>query len=265
MYLDYWDLQKFPFENVPNPSFLYHSPQHEEAILRLFYAVQHRKGGALLTGEVGAGKTTVSRALINKLPEDEYEVLTIVNPALDSVEFIRAILLKMRLDANSNSKSILLENMYERLIQNANTGINTIIIIDEAHLIESRATFEELRMLFNMQSEDQFLITMIIMGQPPLIKKISALKPLDERIAIKYHLEPLNFENTVRYIIFRLKKAGASRGIFTKRSLRDIYQYSRGIPLRINNLCDRTLLIGLMRKAKLINSKIVLDAIEDLQ
>lgn len=265
MYLDYWDLQKFPFENVPNPNFLYHSPQHEEAILRLFYAVQHRKGGALLTGEVGAGKTTVSRALINKLPEDEYEVLTIVNPALDSIELIRAILLKMGLDANSNSKSTLLENLYERLVQNSNTGINTIIIIDEAHLIESRATFEELRMLFNIQSEDQFLITMIIMGQPPLIKKISALKPLDERIAIKYHLDPLNFENTVRYIIFRLKKAGASRGIFTKRSLRDIYQYSRGIPLRINNLCDRTLLIGLMRKTKLINSKIVSDAIEDLQ
>lgn len=265
MYLEYWDLQKFPFESVPNPSFLYHSPQHEEAIVRLLFATQNRKGAALLTGEVGSGKTMVSRALINRLSKDEYEIIAITNPALDSIELIKAILLKLGLEADTNSKSILLERLHKRLIHNADQGISTVIIIDEAHVIENNSTFEELRMLLNMQSEDQFLITMLIMGQPLLTKKISALKSLDERIAIKYHLEPLNFENTIRYIIFRLKKAGASRGIFTKRSLRVIFQYSKGFPLRINNLCDRTLLIGLMRRAKQIDSKVVLDAIEDLQ
>ncbi len=265
MYLEYWNLQKFPFENVPNPAFLYHSPQHEEALIRLLFATQNQKGAALLTGEVGSGKTTVSRALMNELSKDEYEVLAITNPALNSVELIKAIVLKLGLEANSNSKSTLLDSLNKRLVYNSDQGMSTVVIIDEAHVIESRATFEELRMLLNMQLEDRFLITMIMMGQPPLIKKISALKPLEERITIKYHLDPLNFENTVRYIVFRLKKAGASRGIFTKRSLRVIYQYSKGIPLRINNVCDRALLVGLMRKAKLIDSRVVLDAVEDLK
>lgn len=265
MYLDYWGLQRFPFENVPNPNFLYQSPQHEEAIVRLLFIAQNRKGAALLTGEVGSGKTTVSRAFMNRLSKDEYEVLTITNPALDHIELIKAILLKLGLEADSNSKSALLESLNRRVVQNANRGINTVIIIDEAHVIESKYTFDELRMLLNMQLEDQFLITMILMGQLPLIKKIAALKPLEERIAIKYHLDPLNFENTARYIMFRLKKAGATRGMFTKKSLRVIYAYSKGLPLRINNLCDRSLLIGLMRKAKLIDSRLVSDAVEDLQ
>jgi len=265
MYLDYWELQRSPFGNVPDSDLFFESPQHEEALFRLLYAVKQHKGVAMLTGEVGAGKTTVSRAFINRVVNENYDVKTITNPALEAIDLIRAILLKLGEDAESDSKSILLSRLQSRLDQNAEQGLNTVLIIDEAHVIDQKATFEELRMLLNMQSENELLITLVLLGQPPLLNKIAALPPLNERIGIKYHLEPLNFHNTLRYMAYRLRSAGATRGIFTKDSIKIIFGYSNGIPLRINNVCDRCLLIGLMKKARVVNSGIVKDAIEDLK
>lgn len=265
MYLDYWGLLEFPFENISRSSFFYRSPQHEEAMTRLLYATQHRKGAAMLTGEVGSGKTTVSRAFMGQLAKHAYEVLTIINPVLTSTELIKAIFMKMGLEPNSDSKSLLWETIHQRLGQKAQQGLRTVLVVDEAHVIEDRSTFEHLRMLLNMQLEERFLITMILMGQPLLREKVAATKPLEEWIPVKYHMSPLNFEHVVRYVLFRMRKAGATRGIFTKDSFRLIYEYSQGIPLRINNLCDRSLLIGLLRKAKVVHPKIVSEALEDLQ
>ena len=265
MYLDYWELQRFPFGNVPDSSLFFESPQHEEALFRLLYAVQQKKGVAMLTGEVGSGKTTVSRAFINRVKNDNYDVQTITNPALTPMDFIRAILLKLGEDAESDSKSILLTRLQHRLNQNSEQGLSTILVVDEAHVIDKKATFEELRMLLNMQSENQLLITLVLLGQPPLLNKIAALPPLNERIGIKYNLEPLDFYNTLRYLAFRLKSAGAKRGIFTKDSIKLVYEYSNGIPLRVNNICDRSLLVGLMRKARVVNSAVIEEAFEDLK
>lgn len=265
MYLEYWNLKEEPFKNVPDRNLFFKSNPHEEALIRLLYAVEHRKGAAMLTGEVGSGKTTVSRVLINHLSKDRFEVTIIVNPDLSSVDFVRAILLAMEERADEDSKTILLERLKNRLLQNAEQKITTVLIIDEAHLIKERSSFEELRMLLNLQSEDQFLITLIILGQPPLREKIAALKPLKERIAIKYDLSPLNFQDTVRYILFRLKRAGSARGIFSKEAVKSIYNYAEGIPLRINNVCERSLLIGMMMKVRVIDKKIVKHAIEDLK
>jgi general secretion pathway protein A len=119
-------------------------------------------------------------------------------------------------------------------------------------------------MLLNMQFEDEFLITLILLGQPPLLKNIRELQPLKERISIKFNLDPLNSDDTLRYVMFRLKSVGATRGIFSRQAINGVYEFSGGIPLRINNLCDRCLLIGLMRKTNIVDSKIVEDAIEDL-
>jgi type II secretory pathway predicted ATPase ExeA len=132
-------------------------------------------------------------------------------------------------------------------------------------VIGNQATLDELRMLLNFQSDEAFLITLILLGQPPLLKSISALQPLKERIAVKFNLEPLDFQNTVRYVLFRLKSAGAGRGIFTREAVELLYKYSNGIPLRINNLCDRCLMIGVLRKARLVDSRIMHDAIEDIK
>ncbi|MBU0986610.1 MAG: AAA family ATPase [Proteobacteria bacterium] len=265
MYLEYWGLKDPPFANVPDQNLFFQSNQHEEALVRLLYAVEHRKGVAMLTGEVGSGKTTISRVLVNRLPKDRFEVRTIVNPALDSLDLNRAILLELGERVDEESKTILLARLKNRLIHNAEQNLNTVLIIDEAHTIRDQSSFEELRMLLNLQSEHQFLITLIIMGQPPLKQKIFDLKPLRERIAIKYDLTPLDVKDTMRYILFRLKNAGAVRGIFTKEAVYGVYDYSGGIPLRINNVCERSMLIGMMMKATVIGKKIVHDAIEDLK
>ena len=266
MYLEHWGLQKTPFGNVPSRDVFYRSPQHEEALRRLLYAIEHRKGVAMLTGEVGCGKTTVTKALSNHLNRDQFNFQILPNPALQPTDLIKAILLKLG-DTNSDngSKTILLDRLQKLLFQNGEQGISTVLAIDEAHVISNQATLDELRMLLNIQSDDEFLITLILLGQPPLLKNISELQPLKERISIKFNLEPLDIENTLRYVVFRLKTAGASRGIFTREAIEALYEFSGGIPLRVNNVSDRCLLIGLMQKAKVVDSKIVTDAIKDLK
>ena len=264
MYLEYWGLKAPPFENAPSSHIFFPSPQHEEALSRLLFAVKHRKGVAMLTGEVGSGKTTVSRAFKENIANGGFDIRTITNPALNPVDFIRAVLIELGEQATSDSKPVLLSVLKNRLIRNAEQGVNTVLVIDEAHVIDNPATFEELRMLLNLQSEERFLITLILLGQPLLREKIFALKPLKERIGIKYHLDPLDVNNTIRYLLYRLKSAGASRGIFTKESIGPLYEYAEGLPLRTNSVCDRSLIIGMMRKAGVISSGIVEEAIEDL-
>ena len=254
-----------PFDNVPSREVFYRSPQHEEALRRLLYAIEHRKGVAMLTGEVGCGKTTVTKALSNYLKRDQYQFQMISNPALQPTDLIKAILLKLGDNSSENgSKTVLLDRLQKLLFQNAEQGVFNILAIDEAHVITNQGTLDELRMLLNIQSEDDFLITLVLLGQPPLLKNISELQPLKERISIKFNLEPLDLDNSMRYVVFRLRCAGASRGIFTREAIETLFDYSGGIPLRINNVCDRSLLIGLSQKAQVVNSKIVKDAIDDL-
>ncbi|UCE52859.1 MAG: AAA family ATPase [Desulfobacterales bacterium] len=266
MYLEHWGLAKAPFGNVPSREIFFRSPQHEEALRRLLYAIEYHKGVAMLTGEVGCGKTTITKALKCYLNKDLFQLKTISNPALQPTDLIKAILIKLgdNLENTNGSKTVLLDRLQKLLFQNAQQGVSTVLAVDEAHVIGNRATLDELRMLLNMQHDDEFLITLILLGQPPLLKNITELQPLKERISIMFNLDPLDSKDTLRYVLFRLKSAGASRGIFSKEAIGLIYEYSGGIPLRTNNLCDRCLLIGLMRKAKIIDSKIVEDAIEDL-
>ena len=265
MYLEHWELQKTPFGNVPARSAFYRSPQHEEAIQRLLYVIEHRKGVAMLTGEVGCGKTTVIRALSDFLDKDKYQFQTISNPALGPTDLIKAILLKLTGHANNGSKIDLLDRLHRHLFQNAEKGISTVLAIDEAHVIGNKASLDELRMLLNIQSDDEFLITLILLGQPPLLKNIAELQPLKERISIKFNLEFLDPQTTLDYIAHRLTWAGATRDIFTREAVQAIYEFAGGLPLRINNLCDRCLLFGLMRQAPMVDGQIVCDAIEDLE
>jgi len=264
MYLEHWELQKTPFGNAPSRSAFFRSPQHEEALRRLLYVIEHRKGVAMLTGEVGCGKTTVIRALEDHLSRDKYQFQTISNPALQPTDLLKAILSKLGESSENGSKTDLLDRLSQRLFENAAKGVNTVLAIDEAHVIGNQATLDELRMLLNIQADDEFLITLILLGQPPLLKNISELQPLKERISIKFNLEPLDIQNTLNYVVHRLKWAGASRGIFSREAIEALYDFAGGLPLRINNLCDRCLLLGLMREARIIDSRIVRDAIEDM-
>lgn len=265
MYLKYWEFEKPPFTSAPSESLFYQSPQHAEAFSRLLYVIEHRKGVAMLTGEVGCGKTTVTKVLMRHLDSAKYQLQLLSNPALTPDELIKAILINYGDRTENGSKPVLLDRLRSRLLHNSDRGIRTVLAIDEAHVIGRQETLDEIRMLLNFQADEQFLISLILLGQPPLLKRISQLQPLKERISVKFHLEPLDYLNTQQYIIFRLKSVGATRGMFTKESIPPIYNYSGGIPLRINNVCDRALLIGYMRRTPMISSAIVAEAIDDLQ
>ncbi|MDO9558548.1 MAG: AAA family ATPase [Syntrophales bacterium] len=261
MYLDYWGLKKFPFENVPDPEFMYYAKGHEEALVRLLYIIKRNKGAALLTGEVGCGKTTLSRVIIKQLPEMDFDIALITNPSLDPIDFLKEVLHQFGMNSETSSKSDLINLLNSHLLENMKAQKISLLIVDEAQLIKP-GTFEEVRLLLNFQLNDRFLLTFVLIGQPELQGIIRDYKQLDQRIAIRYHLNPLGFEETAEYIAFRLNKAGLAKNVFNGQAIEDIYQYSEGVPRKINNVCDIALLIGFSIKAAKIDADIILKVID---
>lgn len=266
MYLEYWRLGKYPFENVPDPEFMFYSKEHEEALARLLYAAKRKKGAALLTGEVGIGKTILSRVFLQQISNTDFDIALMTNPTLEPIDFLKEVLNQFGLHSDSNSKADILDVLNQRLLENMDQDKTTLLIIDEAQLI-FRDTFEEIRLLLNFQLNDRFLLTLILIGQPELRDIILGIKQLNQRIAIKYHLNPLSYEDSVTYIGFRLEKAGLAKKkkkIFDQQAVDEIYNYSQGIPRKINNVCDMSLLVGFTAKAKVIDSAIIKKVVEEL-
>jgi len=265
MYLEYWGLKRLPFENVPDPDFIYYSPEHLEALSRLLYAVKGNKGIVLITGEIGSGKTTLSRVLIQQLPRKKYDIGLMVNTTLSPLDFLREVLRSFGLNPGDElSKSSLLKLFYEKALENLKQDKGTVLIIDEAQLI-SKETFEELRLLLNFQLNNKFMLTVILLGQPELRDIVKDIEQLDQRVAIRYHLNPFNFIETLKYMGIRFKKAGLSKNIITKQAAKEIYTYSKGTPRLINTICDTSLMVGFISKAKLVDSGIVMEAVKDIK
>lgn len=269
MYLEYWGLREMPFENTSDTRFFYRSAQHEEGLSRLLYVVQNRKGAALLTGVFGCGKTVVGRALINSLNKNIYQIAFVTNPHLKAVELLRAVARLLGGEnlpekLNEMSSDYFLEVIGKILTNNAKDGKETLVIIDEAHVITDLEVLEELRLLLNFQLEDRFLLTLILMGQPELDERIHKTKQLIQRIALGHHLGPLSEDEISEYIKLRLDVAGCSRKIFEDSAIKVIAQNSGGIPRRINQICDMSLLTGCVNKATAINGDVVSEAVEGL-
>lgn len=264
MYLEYWGLKKFPFDNVADPSFFYLSESHEEALSRLLYASKMMKGGVMLTGDIGCGKTLISKVYMKKLMEDGSEVSLLTNPPLGHVEFLQAILYQLDVRELPDSKAKLLQILNEKMIHNMKQNKETIIIIDEAHILNEE-TFEEARLLLNFQSNDRFLLTIVLIGQSELKVKIRQMKQFDQRIAIRYHLYPFGFLDTIKYIMFREKRAGFEKNVFTTPAIKKIYEYSQGVPRIINSVCDLSLLIASNKRRKLIDSSVTQRVIDEVR
>ena len=264
MYEAYWGFSEPPFDNAPNPRLLYLSPEHEEALVRLVYAVRQRKGCAMLTGEYGCGKTTLSRALIERLESERYEIGLLTNPSSNPVELLSEILYQLGVETDDKSKPGLLHRLNDVCFRNYQGGRDTVVIVDEAQRIVDDAAFEELRLLMNVQTDDRFLVTILLIGFPELAPRVRRLTYLDQRIAIRYHLNTLDDTHTVHYIAHRLKMAGQSGQIFTEDAIKRVFDFTRGAPREINNLCDVALLVGYSKRAREIDETIVSDVIRDM-
>jgi len=265
MYEKYWGLAEKPFENTPDPRFMYYSKKHEEALTRLLYAIKEEKGAAMLSGEYGSGKTVLSRIVIDELIKNKiYEVALVIHPQLTPIQFIQEIIYQLKNEYAKGSKPHLLHMMQDIIYKNHNENKKTVILIDEAQIIKNEATFEELRLFMNFQLNDKFLITLILIGQPELLSKVQAIPQLDQRMGIKYHLSGLNENETAEYIRHRLAVAGGRSEIFMQEAVQIIYGYSKGLPRKINNICDMSLLVGYGQEVKEISKGLAEKVMADL-
>ncbi|HST09595.1 MAG TPA: AAA family ATPase [Terriglobales bacterium] len=258
-YTTYWGLRTFPFENVPDPRFYVPCYQHDAAHRWLSYGIQARKGLLLLTGDIGCGKTLLSRRLIVGLAPAQYDIALVANPALSPSELLDEVLSQFGL-ASVPSKTGRLQTLNDRLELNEQQGITSVLVVDEAQAIESVQAFEELRLLTNFQLNDRFLLTIVLIGQPELRHRVAEIPQLNQRIAVRAHLAPFTAEETASYISARMGAATQRTDVFTKEAIAGIYEQSKGIGRLINALCDQCLFAGAVEKASQIDDRLVQQA-----
>jgi len=256
MYLEHWGLNDFPFENVSNPHYYYQSSEHETLCEDLHDAIVRRKGAIVLTGEIGCGKSTISQRILLSIPEEQFDIALVTYSRLTPIEMLNEISQQLGLPA-SQDKNTILRSIQQHLTNHAKSGRGTLICIDEAQSIPTLATFEELRLLLNFQLGNQFLISLLFVGQPELQRKIAKLPQLQQRIALNLNLSHFDLENSMHYILHRLRQAGCSRPILTRQAITAIHNHTNGVPRRINHLMDRCLLVGKRDAVPLIDSKLV--------
>ncbi len=265
MYEEFYGLEERPFRKTPDPRFLFMSGEHSEALARMQYGVEE-KDLILITGEIGTGKTTLSRALVDSLDENYMPVL-IINPRLSPTQFLKLLARRLGIDTPSYFKSDLFDEISSRLYALFEKGICPVIIIDEAQLIPGKGTFDEIRLLTNCQLDDQNLFSLIIIGQPELRKRLARkhYEPLLQRLSILYHLKPLSYDETHSYIEHRLKIGGRDETLFTEEAIGEIYKYSEGVPRKINNIASNALLEGFGKELKSIDKDVIFDVASDMQ
>lgn len=257
MYKAYFGLREKPFAKTPDPRFLFLSRGHEEALARLEYAVEEREI-ALLTGDVGCGKTTLSRALMDRCGNACRFVL-IFNPRMEPLEFLRTVAHGLEITEPARSKDDLLRQITGVLYEDYRNRICPVLVIDEAQTITDLGVFDEIRLLTNYQLDDHNLLSVLIMGQPELrtILRYQPLEPLRQRISLQYHLQPLSLDETMEYLDFRIAAAGGVAGLFTPDALQSIHELSGGVPRRINAIATNALLVAYGNDAAVIDATII--------
>ena len=245
MYEAFYGLRERPFNLTPDPRFLYLSEKHKEAFAHLLFGIKNRSGFILVSGEVGTGKTTICRTLINQL-DDQTKVAFIFNPALSRDDLLRTINEEFGIISRGESAKELVDELNAYLLEEYRHGNNCVLIIDEAQDLEPEV-LEQIRLLSNLETERQKLLQIALIGQPELTEKLAleSLRQLDQRITARYHLGPLSRNDTVQYVGHRLHTAGGQGKVrFSPGALRRVYRFSKGTPRLINAICDRALLVG---------------------
>jgi general secretion pathway protein A len=266
MYETYFGLKENPFTLSPDPRYLYLSPQHREAMNCLIYGIGEKKGFMVVTGGIGTGKTTLCRALLAGL-DGTVATALIFNPAISDIELLRTINQEFGIRlVGRGTKKRYLDALNSFLMKNFAAGRNAVLMIDEAQNL-SHSVLEQIRMLSNLETVREKLIQIILLGQPELrcLLTLPSIRQLNERITVRYDLKPLAREDVRRYIEHRLVTAGGeANGLFTPGGYALIYGLSRGVPRRINAICDRALLIAYGRDLRTIDRRLVRAAVRDI-
>ncbi|MFO1501408.1 MAG: AAA family ATPase [Verrucomicrobiota bacterium] len=266
MYLEYYGLTQSPFDITPNPRFLFFSPKHREAFNHLLYGIRERKGFVQLTGEVGAGKTTVCRAMMEQLGE-RYATALILNPVVNADQLVKAIAMEFGVDVHNLDRLESVAALNAFLLQQVELQKESVLIIDEAQDL-TNDLLEQVRLLSNLETDDRKLLQIVLMGQPELRDRLNdfGLRQLRQRITVRYHLSPLTRAEVGQYVHHRLQVAGAKGApYFSNGALWRIHRRSAGIPRLVNALCDKCLLAGFVQQRDRIDFRMVGKAIRELE
>jgi len=266
MYLKHYNFEEFPFNITPDPRFLYYTNHYREAYDHLMYGITQRKGFIELTGEVGSGKTTLCRALLQDL-NDDVETALILNPSLNETQLIRAMLNDFGLAPTTDDHLAYIECLNDFLLKQYNAGINVALLIDEAQNLTPQV-MEQVRLLSNLETDQHKLIQIVLCGQPELKKRLNRpdLRQLRQRITVRYNIPPLTIEETAEYIKHRIFVAGPkSEACFLSGAVKAIYRYTQGCPRLTNAVCDNALLAGYVAGIQAISSKDIKRAIRQLE
>jgi type II secretory pathway predicted ATPase ExeA len=242
-YLEHFGLTEEPFSNAPVSRFYFESPQHQQALVRLTHAVSRMRGLSVLVGDIGAGKTTLARRLLDALPEEEYEaaLFVIIHSGVTASWLLRRIALQLGVENPAQEKLALLSQLYQRLMQIHEQGRKAVVLIDEAQMLETRELMEEFRGLLNLEVPERKLISFVFFGLPDIERNLRLDPPLAQRVAMRYRLEPLNAEATRSYVEHRIQTAGGGHNPFTPAAIDVLHRVSGGSPRIINTLCDNAL------------------------
>lgn len=266
MYNEFYGLRENPFNVTTDPSFLFFSRRHKEAFSHLLYGIRERKGFIEITGEVGTGKTTLCRALLNQL-SPRTKTAFIWNSSLPEMQLLQAILEDFGIQYPKKTKIALLSALNKFLMEQLSLGCNVVLILDEAQNLKE-SILEQIRMLSNLETEKEKLFQIILVGQPELRTKLASakLRQLRQRIGVRYHMLPLEKDELGDYIDHRLRVAGSDGSvIFTPQAIEEISCYSGGIPRLINIVCDKALLAGFVLERKNIDHSIIRRSIEEIE
>lgn len=266
MYNEFYGFREAPFNLTPDPRFLYSSARHREALEHLRYGILERKGFIQLTGEVGAGKTTLCRALLAELGP-RFRTALILNPTLTATQLLRSILDELEVPVRRGDRVSYLQALNGYLLEQAAAGHDVVLLVDEAQDL-SGDLLEQIRLLSNLETDERKLLQIALIGQPELREKLDdpGLRQLRQRITVRYHLAPLSRDETEAYIHWRLQVAGGGpRPSFDRWAVRRIFRYSGGVPRLINAVCDKTLLCGYVEGEDQLTGRHVRRAVRELE